>query len=229
MFMIRSDTFSIKAMANSAASRLSVASLRILRERARQVSAATAGLATQAQLSGPFHVAVAPDGSVYIVDTQNKRIRKVDPNGIISTAVNLGAITNDLHSRVIVAPDGSFITDGNNYLIKIAPNGQVTTLAGARSQPGFSGDGGPATDARFRNVRPFLAADGSIYISDTGNQRIRKISPDGIVRTIVGNGTQGFSGDGGPALNAQLYLPSELGRHRRRHALLSGSLQLSHS
>ncbi len=168
------------------------------------------GPATQAQLNGPFHVAVAPDGSVYIVDTQNKRIRKVDPNGIISTAVNLGAITNDLHSRVIVAPDGSLITDGNNYLIKIAPNGQATTLAGARSQPGSSGDGGPAIDARFRNVRPFLAPDGSIYISDTGNQRIRKISPDGIVRTIVGNGTQGFSGDGGPALNAQLYLPSDL-------------------
>ncbi|MEP7339705.1 MAG: RHS repeat-associated core domain-containing protein [Acidobacteriota bacterium] len=168
------------------------------------------GPANQAQLNGPGHAAVGPDGSVFIVDTQNKRIRKVAPNGIISTAVNLGPITNDLHGRIIIAPDGSFITDGNSYLIKIAPNGQVTTLAGIHGQAGFSGDGGPATQAKFRNVRPFLAADGSIYISDTGNYRIRKISTDGIVRTIAGNGTQGFSGDGGPATQASFYLPSDL-------------------
>jgi RHS repeat-associated protein len=168
------------------------------------------GPANQAQLNGPFHVAVGPDGSVYIVDTQNKRIRKVDPNGVISTAINIGTITNDLHTRAIVAPDGGIITDGNNYLIKIAPNGQVITLAGMHSQPGFSGDDGPATQAKFRNVRPFLAPDGSIYISDTGNNRIRKIGTDGIVRTIAGNGTQGFSGDGGPATQASFYLPSDL-------------------
>ena len=168
------------------------------------------GPANQAQLRAPSHVAVAPDGSVYIVDTENKRIRKVDPNGIISTAVNLGTITNQLHSRIIVAPDGGFITSASNSIIKIGPNGQVTTLAGIAGSGGFSGDGGPATQATFRSPRPFLAPDGSLYISDTFNNRIRKVSTDGIVRTIAGSGTQGFGGDGGPALNAQFYLPTDL-------------------
>jgi RHS repeat-associated protein len=169
------------------------------------------GPATQAKLSFPYHVAAGPDGSVYIADGGNKRIRKVASNGVITTAVDLGPITNDLPLRVIVAPDGGLITTGVNYVIKIAPGGQVTTLAGMHNQNGFSGDGGPATQARFSQFPlPFLAADGSLYICDTGNQRIRKVSTDGIVRTIVGNGVQGFSGDGGPATQASLNTPDDV-------------------
>ncbi len=166
------------------------------------------GPANQAQLNSPYHAAAAPDGSIYIADAG--RIRKVDPNGVITTVVNVQAITNGNAGRVIVTPDGSLITTSNLAVLKRTPNGQVTIIAGGINQPGFSGDGGPATQAKFRNLRPYLAPDGSLYISDTGNQRIRKVSTDGIVRTIVGNGTQGFSGDGGPALNAQVYLPSDL-------------------
>jgi len=83
-------------------------------------------------------------------------------------------------------------------------SGVVTRVAG-NSRPGFSGDGGLATNAQLN--RPVgLAVDtaGNLYIADAGNYCIRKVTPDGIVTTVAGNGSGGFSGHGGPAINAQL-------------------------
>lgn len=113
---------------------------------------------------------------------------------------------------------------GNTYFValhcvfKLDHDGVVTRIAG-NARAGYSGDSGPAITAQLRlenttpgppllplAAPPGLAVDntGNVYIADNGNYRIRKISPDGIINTVAGNGTQGFSGDGGPATSAQL-------------------------
>src|ERR1019366_4125851 len=95
----------------------------------------------------------------------------------------------------LAPPNGA--TDG---VQKIAPNGIVSNVAGT-GVTGFTGDGGPATSAQFSFVGG-VAVDpaGIIYISDTGNHRIRKVGLDGIIKTFAGNGVAGNTGDGGPAL-----------------------------
>ena len=87
---------------------------------------------------------------------------------------------------------------------------EIKTFAGTGAK-GFSGDGGPATAAQFNNVFGFARGpDGALYVCDTDNQRVRKIAPDGTVTTIAGNGTRGYSGDGGPATQAALNEPYEV-------------------
>ena len=97
-----------------------------------------------------------------------------------------------------------------NCVFKLDRNGVISRVAG-NSAPGFSGDGGPAIDAQLS--RPSgIAVDGAgnVFIADPGNFRIRKVSADGIITTLAGNGVPGFSGDGGPAIDAQLYAPAAL-------------------
>lgn len=121
------------------------------------------GPATLARLYQPYDVAVGPDGSLYIADPFSTRLRRVGPDGIITT---------------------------------VAGNGNA----------GFSGDGGPATEAWLQPAAIAVAPDGSLYIADFNN-RIRRVGPDGIITTVAGNGTFGFSGDGGPATQAPLSSP----------------------
>ncbi len=182
------------------------------------------GPATQAKLNQPWGVSTGPDGSLYIADTNNNRIRKVDPNGVITTIAGTGAagfggnggpatqaLLNNA-SRAQVGRDGSIYIDDrlNNRVRRINPNGIITTFAG-NGTAGFSGDGGPATQAMLaRDPDPFPAPDGSVYISDIGNHRVRRVMPDGIIRTIAGTGVAGFSGDGGPATQARLNVPVDL-------------------
>jgi len=94
-------------------------------------------------------------------------------------------------------------TGGPHRIRRIdATTGIITTVAGDVT-PGFSGDGGPATQARFRDPTEIaIDRDGRLYILDFGNARIRRVDTNGIVTTVAGNGTHGFSGDGGPALEA---------------------------
>ena len=118
-----------------------------------------------------------------------------------------------LWSPVGVATDG----DGNVYVadtfhhrvLRISPDGTHETVAGNRNGlGGSSGDGGPATEARFRNPRGLtFGPDGSLYISDTSNRKVRKIAPDGIITTVAGSGDTGSSGDGGPATEATFNSP----------------------
>jgi RHS repeat-associated protein len=182
------------------------------------------GPATLAQLTYPYAVAVGPDGSLFIADTNNHRIRRVGPDGIIITVAGNGgnggpgfsgdgwpatAARLSYPSGVAVGPDGSlYIADNGNYRIRrVGPDGIITTIAG-NGVHGFSGDGGPATVAQLS--RPFGVAvgpDGSLYIADISDTRIRRVGPDGIITTVAGNGTYGFSGDGGPATAAQLSYP----------------------
>ena len=138
------------------------------------------GPATSAQLAYSDGVALDDAGSLYIADTQNHRIRKVTPDGIISTIA------------------GSSATTSNMGCCSPSPGG-------------FSGDGGPAIDAQL-SFPGAVAVDGAgnVYIADWGNDRVRKVSIDGIITTIAGNGIQGYSGDGGPATRASLSGPSAL-------------------
>jgi NHL repeat len=101
-----------------------------------------------------------------------------------------------------------FITDeGNQRIRKVSTSGIITTIAGNGTQ-GFSGDGGLAASAQLQYPRGVTVdATGNLIIADAANQRIRKVSTSGIITTIAGNGTQGFSGDGGPATAAQVNYP----------------------
>ena len=108
-----------------------------------------------------------------------------------------------------VAGDGSiyFADIGNNRIRKISPDGMITTVAGDGTQ-GFSGDGGPATSARLYDPSDVaVGPDGSLYIADKDNNRIRRVLPDGTIITVAGNGSSGFGGDGGPAVSANLNYP----------------------
>ncbi len=106
----------------------------------------------------------------------------------------------------------SYVADSKNFVIRkiTAATGVITTVAGNNTE-GYSGDGGPATSAQLSTVQG-LAVDssGNLYISDTGNARVRVVNTSGIISTYAGNGTRGDSGDHGPAVNAQIYMPAGL-------------------
>jgi len=159
------------------------------------------GPATNAMLFGPSDVAVAPDGTLYIADQYDHRIRKVDPQGIITTVAGDGtadfggdggpAILAQLNcpATVVLGPDGSlYIGDYENHRVRrVDPNGIITTVAGNGSF-GFSGDGGPASQASLARPLVAVAPDGSIYVSTCN--RVRRIGNDGIISTIAGGGQQ---------------------------------------
>jgi len=105
-----------------------------------------------------------------------------------------------------------FVADRANHRIRrITPNGVISTVAGSSNSGGFSGDGGPGASARLNAPQSVaLDAAGNLYIADTFNQRVRKLSPDGVITTIAGNGSASDGGDGGPATAAQLSAPYDL-------------------
>jgi sugar lactone lactonase YvrE len=175
------------------------------------------GPATKAELSGPTGVAVDGQGNVYIADTRNQRVRKVNSSGTITTFAGGGPGINGPSGRATDAflnnPTGVAVDgQGNVYIAdsyrvyQVTPGGTLTLFAGTGGN-GFSGDGGPATAAE---VQPYgLAVDrqGNLYIADNGNRRVRKVNPAGTITTIAGNGTSGNAGDGGLATKAQLHNP----------------------
>src|SRR5207247_881331 len=182
------------------------------------------GPATQASLNGSFGVAVAPDGSFYIADTINDRIRRVGPDGIISTVAGNGTsgFSGDggpaqgaalrRPQGVAVAPDGSlYIADtGNARIRRVGPDGIIRTVAGNGTVQ-FGGDGGPATQAGLGNpVGVAVSPDGGLYIADTGHHRVRRVGPDGIITTVAGNAFGQFSGDSGLATLAGIGAPTNL-------------------
>ena len=182
------------------------------------------GLATNALLTCPVGIAVERNGNFYIADRYNHRIRKVDANGIITTFAGGGldseregipATSATLTEPVSVAVDNL----GNVYILesaaqqirKVDINGIISTFAGNDSA-GYSGDGGLAINAHL-STPSAIAADsrGHIYITDCGNYVIREVDINGIISTFAGNGSAGYSGDGGPATSAQLSFPTFIG------------------
>lgn len=162
--------------------------------------------ASSTQLFSPGAMAFAADGTLYFSDAGNGRLRNLRTAGIVSSVAQITA------RGVAVDEAGNvYASDGASHVIvRIDLVGRATVLAGT-GVPGFSGDGGAASSAQL-NSPSGVAVDGqgSLYISDTGNNRIRVIGADGVIRTIAGNGAADFSGDGGPARPASLNAPAGL-------------------
>jgi sugar lactone lactonase YvrE len=190
------------------------------------------GPATKAQLDVPFAVAADREGNLYITDENNYRIRKVDEEGIITTFAGTGegGYSGDgspATSAQLRDPGGiAFDARGNLYVAdytsvrKIDPSGTITTVAGT-GELGFSGDGGPATEAKLTAYDVALDHKGNIYICDLENQRIRKVDRDGIIHTVAGSGKKGYSGDGGPATKAALKDPWGVALDREKNVYIA--------
>ncbi len=179
------------------------------------------GPAIDAILDYPVGVAVAPDGTVYIADAFNARIRKVDPSGTITTIAGTGERNYDgdggpaVDAKISSAYGITLDQDGNIYFAdvlissvrKIDTSGIITRVAGV-GLPGSGGDGGPATGAPLNMaIDVAISPDGLLYIADTFNNVIRMVDADGNMQTIAGDGTARFGGDGGPAEYARINHP----------------------
>jgi hypothetical protein len=210
------------------------------------------GPAAAAELDGPHSVALAPGGGFLIADSDNNRVRKVDPDGAITTVAGTGvagfngdalpATMADLDHPSSVAPtrDGGFlIADTNNHRIrKVMPGlGTITTVAGT----GNAGDGGLGLAATLVDLNSPTAVaateDGGFLIADSGNHKIRKVTGLGLITTVAGDGTGGSGGDGGDATLAQLcnpqdvaptpdggFLIADTGNHRVRKVAADGTI-----
>lgn len=171
----------------------------------------------------PIPTVVGADnlGNSYVADTLGNRILKIDANGGVTTVAGTGtqgysgdggpATSAELDYPYDVAADA----DGNLYIAdyfnarirKVDTSGVISTVAG-NGKGGVAGDGGPATDANI--VAPNICVDaaGNLYFADALDDRVRKITTDGIITTVAGNGVRGYSGDGGAAVDAELAFPS---------------------
>src|SRR5262249_33445202 len=153
------------------------------------------GIATAAQLSSPGGLARDSAGNLYIADTDNHRIRKVTPDGLITTVAGSGrlgsegvggpAVAAELNrprGQAVDAFGNLYLADtGNHRVLKVTPTGTINLLAGA-GVAGLSGDGGAATAAQLNSPQSVAVdAAGNVYIADTGNHRVRKITPTGMI------------------------------------------------
>jgi len=180
------------------------------------------GSATAAEILRPNESIVDAAGNLYILDSQNNRIRKVNTAGAISTIVGSSTIAGyggdngqatvaelNLPSGLTSDPSGNiYIADTyNNRIRMVNTAGIITTVVGTGTA-GFLGDGGQATTAEINFPRGVAFAGGNLFIADEGNNRIRMVNSAGVISTIAGNGTTGFSGDGGAATAAELHSPT---------------------
>jgi uncharacterized protein (TIGR03437 family) len=183
------------------------------------------GTAPKALLNNPTSVAFdSVSGDLYIADSGNNRIRRILGNGNIATYAGSsfsgysgdgGAATSaGLSYPTALTFDASgnlYFSDGGSRVRMVSTSGTITTVAGGPNF-GYSGDGGPATAATFNNIGGLVFDNTKqyLYVSDNGNNVIRRVQVGGTVTTVVGNGSSGYSGDGGPAQSAQLNSPQGL-------------------
>lgn len=174
------------------------------------------GPALEAEFNQLDGIAIAPDGTIYVSDSRANRVRRIR-DGVVTTVAGTGepGTTGDggpgheaqLDWPTSLTLDGAgnlYITERVGCVVrKLAPDGVITTIAGTGGS-GFSGDGGAATAAEL-NWPDGLAveADGTIYLADGANFRVRKIDPNGVITTIAGVGVNGSEGIGGDALEAE--------------------------
>ncbi len=182
------------------------------------------GPAIAAELNQPNGVAFDPSGNLYIADDVANVVRRVDTSGNITTIAGTGtngftgdggpAVQAELSQPFSVASDAAgniYIQDTGNYVVRkvTAATGIITTYAGTPGVPGHSGDGGPATAAKFNNNQGArFDSAGNFYVPTCRGASIRKIDTAGNISTVAGNFTEGYSGDGGQATAAQLQCPS---------------------
>ena len=179
------------------------------------------GPATNAELITPTFIATDKYNNVYFCETNGHRVRKIAPDGTISTIAGTG------NEGIVGMGDGSMATAvdinrpeaitvdtaGNVYfgefgarIRKVSPAGIITSVAGMYSM-GYSGDGGPATAAMITTQGITIDTAGNFYMTCSGEHRARRIDPSGVITTFAGTGVSGFSGDGGGATDAQLNYP----------------------
>ncbi|MFL6139472.1 MAG: RHS repeat-associated core domain-containing protein [Frankiaceae bacterium] len=185
------------------------------------------GAATAAALGRASDVAAGSDGSIYLVDSEFAVVRRVDPDGAIETVAGGGTPVDgvgdggpatdaalDEPVSVAVTRDGSLlIADvGSDTVREVALDGTISTVAGGGAPDDGLGDDGPATDAALADPHGVAVdAAGEIYVADSGHDRVRRISPDGIITTVAGGGSPADGvGDGGPATNAALSFPLDV-------------------
>lgn len=177
------------------------------------------GPALSAELNAPQGIAIATDGTIYIADTGNQRVRAMI-GGVIRTiagtgtpgfggdagAANLAMFS--MPTALAVDVGGALlICDSGNQRVRRVSDGVITTIAGDGVQ-GFAGDGGAAVAAELDTPLGIaVGGDGSVYIADSHNNRVRVIAADGTIRTWAGTGAAGFAGDGGAATAASLRSP----------------------
>ena len=182
------------------------------------------GEALSASFDIPTAVAVGPDGSVYIADSGNSRIRRLDAAGVVTTVAGNGeradprlngpATESPLRGPGDVAVDSTgrvYIPDAFNHrVLMVDLAGLVVAVAGTGDR-GALGDGGPATGARFWLPTGVTVRDSdTLYIADTGNHMVRRVTTDGIIATIAGFGSRGYTGEGAPATEFRLSRPIRL-------------------
>jgi sugar lactone lactonase YvrE len=180
-------------------------------------SSGDGGAAEEADVEYPVDIDFDGQGNLYILElgdpSNPQRVRKVDRTGGITTVVGPGAkgeastvVLGTTYGATGLAVDeqGNVFVGGDEIhkVIRVTPTGDVTTVAGT-GEDGFSGDGGPATEARLRGIWDIdVDVEGNLYIA--GNGTIRKVDTRGVIATIVGSRENGFSGDEGPAVDAQV-------------------------
>jgi sugar lactone lactonase YvrE len=178
------------------------------------------GQAKQANLNGVTDVVFDSAGNLYVSQTQANRIRKITPNGVISTIAGgnngfggdngpaANALIDQPWGMAIDASDNLFFVDyGNRRVRRIAPNGTITTVAGNGLRVD-AGDGGTALKASFRDLADLtIDKNGNMFVSEPNGNRVRKITAAGAISTYAGVGEPFFQGDGGPATAAYLDTP----------------------
>lgn len=181
------------------------------------------GRSTEAQVAFSHGLCIDRSGNIYATEYNGGIVRKITPDGTVLVVAGTGgpgdrrdevpATTAQLSSlnMVVVSPTGElYLSDERNHVIrKVTTDGFIHTVAGTYGSKGYSGDGGPATDAQLHTPYGLaLAADGSLFISDMRNNVVRRVSAKGRITTIAGNGRRGYTGDGGPATDATLNKPT---------------------
>jgi len=187
------------------------------------------GPAIKAQLNAPHDLVFDAEGNLLIADTYNRRIRRIDRRGVITTVAGNGAAPITGYGSAppkdtLNNPQGIAVDRAGNILIadtynrvvrRLDHNGTMTVIAG--SVAGLSGDGGPATEAQLNlPMAVTVGTGGEVYVCDAANSRVRRITADGKIRTVAGFGGgeglggAGFGGDGGPAEKAKLFTPADV-------------------